>query len=47
LEGFELRNQIPRRSKADVIGTLVEKFLDPQLKLSVLDNHAMGSVLRS
>jgi type I restriction enzyme M protein len=44
LENFEFRNQIPRLSKADAIGTLIEKFLDPQLKLSSLDNHAMGSV---
>ena len=44
LENFEFRNQIPKLSKADVMGTLIEKFLDPQLKLSVLDNHAMGSV---
>jgi type I restriction enzyme M protein len=44
LENFEFRNQIPKLSKADVIGTLIEKFLDPQLKLSILDNHAMGSV---
>jgi type I restriction enzyme M protein len=44
LTNFEFRNQIPRLSKADAIGTLIERFLDPQLKLSSLDNHAMGSV---
>ena len=44
LNNFEFRNQIPRLSKADVLGTLVVKFLDPDLKLASLDNHAMGTV---
>jgi len=34
LENFEFRNQIPRLSKADAIGTLIEKFLSPDLNLS-------------
>ena len=34
LENFEFRNQIPRLSKADALGTLIEKFLDPDLNLS-------------
>jgi type I restriction enzyme M protein len=34
LENFEFRNQIPRLSKADVLGTLIEKFLDPTINLS-------------
>src|SRR4029077_11654009 len=34
LENFEFRNQIPRLSKADALGTLIEKFLDPALNLS-------------
>jgi type I restriction enzyme M protein len=34
LENFEFRNQIPRLSKADALGTLVEKFLDPAINLS-------------
>src|SRR5690348_14853835 len=33
LENFEFRNQIPRLSKADAIGTLVVKFLDPSINL--------------
>lgn len=41
---FEFRNQVARLSKADALGPLIEKFLDPQLKISGLDNHAMGSV---
>ena len=31
---FEFRNQIPRLSKADALGTLIEKFLDPSINLS-------------
>ncbi|MDE2058482.1 MAG: SAM-dependent DNA methyltransferase [candidate division NC10 bacterium] len=34
LDNFEFRNQIPRLSKADVLGTLIEKFLDPAINLS-------------
>ena len=45
LEKFEFRNQIPRLSKADALGTLIEKFLSPDVNLSphpVL--HGDGSV---
>jgi len=34
LSSFEFRNQIPKLSKADALGTLIGKFLDPQLNLS-------------
>lgn len=34
LEKFEFRNQIPRLSKADVLGTLIEKLLSPDINLS-------------
>lgn len=34
LEKFEFRNQIPRLSKADALGTLIEKFLSPEVNLS-------------
>ncbi len=34
LNNFEFRNQIPRLSKADALGTLIEKFLDPSINLS-------------
>jgi type I restriction enzyme M protein len=44
LTNFEFRNQVPRLSKADALGTLIEKFQHPDLKLTALDNHAMGSV---
>jgi type I restriction enzyme M protein len=33
LDNFEFRNQIPRLSKADALGTLIEKFLDPSINL--------------
>ena len=45
LESFEFRNQIPRLSKADALGTLIEKLLSPDINLSpnpVLKND--GSV---
>jgi len=34
LDNFEFRNQIPRLSKADALGTLIEEFLDRDLNLS-------------
>jgi len=34
LENFEFRNQIPRLSKADALGTLIEKLLDTSINLS-------------
>src|SRR6185312_14722935 len=34
LQNFEFRNQIPRLSKADALGTLIEKFLSPDINLS-------------
>src|SRR5213080_4739893 len=33
LDKFEFRNQISRLSKADALGSLIEKFLDPGLNL--------------
>ncbi len=33
LENFEFRNQVPKLSKADVLGTLIEKFLDASINL--------------
>lgn len=44
LKNFDFRHQLPKLSQADVLGTLVVKFLDPDLKLASLDNHAMGTV---
>ncbi|MGB6122457.1 MAG: type I restriction-modification system subunit M N-terminal domain-containing protein, partial [Bacteroidota bacterium] len=34
IENFEFRNQVPRLSKADALGTLIEKLLDPSINLS-------------
>jgi len=34
LDNFKFRNQIPTLSKADALGTLIEKFLDPEINLS-------------
>jgi len=34
LDNFEFRNQIPRLSKADALGGLIEKLLDPAINLS-------------
>ncbi len=34
LENFKFRNQIPTLAKADALGTLIEKFLDPEVNLS-------------
>lgn len=52
LDNFEFRNQIPRLSRADALGPLIEKFLDkdvnlgpqPRDHLPGLDNHSMGTV---
>ncbi|MEN6607575.1 MAG: class I SAM-dependent DNA methyltransferase [Bryobacteraceae bacterium] len=34
IDNFEFRNQIPRLAKADALGTLIEKLLDPSINLS-------------
>ena len=34
INNFEFRHQVPRLSKADVLGTLIDKFLDPQVNFS-------------
>lgn len=52
LTNFAFRNQIPKLVKADVLGLLIEKFLDKDVNLSPypvgdlpgLDNHSMGTV---
>lgn len=33
LDNFKFRNQIPTLSKADALGALIEKFLDPEINL--------------
>ena len=45
LENFEFRNQIPRLSRADALGTLIEKLTSPDINLSPVPvRHADGSV---
>ena len=45
LENFEFRNQIPRLSRADALGTLIEKLTSPDINLrSAPVHHADGSV---
>jgi type I restriction enzyme M protein len=49
LDNFKFRNQLSTLSKADSLGTLINKFLDPEIDLSPagIDNHAMGTVTMS
>jgi type I restriction enzyme M protein len=46
LDNFKFRNQLTTLSRADALGTLINKFLDPSIDLSPagIDNHAMGTV---
>src|SRR5271165_7445373 len=46
LENFKFRNQLSTLSKADALGTLINKFLDPEIDLSPagIDNHSMGTI---
>jgi type I restriction enzyme M protein len=46
LKNFKFRNQLETLSDADAIGTLINKFLDPDIDLSPagIDNHFMGTV---
>jgi type I restriction enzyme M protein len=46
LENFKFRNQLQTLSRADAPGTLINKFLDPDIDLSPagIDNHGMATV---
>src|SRR5438309_8000770 len=46
LDNFKFRNQLTTLSRADAIGTLINKFLDPDIDLSPagIDNRSMGTV---
>ena len=46
IENFKFRNQLSTLSKADALGTLINKFLDPDIDLSPagIDNQSMGTV---
>ena len=39
LENFEFRNQVPRLSRADALGTLIEKLTSPDVNLSPAPVH--------
>jgi len=47
LDNFEFRNQIPRLSKADALGTLIEKLLDPAINLSPEDVKNTDGTVRA
>jgi type I restriction enzyme M protein len=45
IENFKFRNQLTTLSKADALGTLINKFLDDiDLSPVLIDNHAMGTI---
>jgi type I restriction enzyme M protein len=46
LEKFEFRNQIPKLSKADVLGALIEKFIDQAVNLSPYEVREPDGTLR-
>jgi len=49
IENFKFRNQLSTLSKGDALGTLIGKFLDPEIDLSPakIDNHAMGTIFEA
>lgn len=46
IDNFKFHNQLTTLSRADALGTLINKFLDPEIDLSPagIDNHSMGTV---
>ena len=45
LDNFEFRNQVPRLSRADALGTVIEKLTSPDINLSPAPvHHADGSL---
>ena len=46
LENFEFRNQIPRLSRADALGTLIERLTSPDINLSPLPVMANDGSVR-
>jgi type I restriction enzyme M protein len=46
LENFEFRNQVPKLSKADVLSSLIEKFLDPAVNISPYEVREPDGTLR-
>ncbi len=46
LDNFEFRNQIPRLSKADAMGSLIEKLTSPDINLSPVPVMDTGGTVR-
>ena len=46
LDNFEFRNQIPRLSRADALGTLIEKLTSPDINLSPAPVHNSDGTVR-
>jgi len=46
LENFEFRNQIPRLSKADALGTLIERLLSPEINLGPAPVKTVDGAIR-
>jgi type I restriction enzyme M protein len=46
IDNFKFHNQLTTLSRADALGTLINKFLDPEIDLSptAIDNHSMGTI---
>lgn len=44
LDKFKFRNQIDTMIDAGILGSVIEKFVDPRIGVTQLDNHAMGTV---
>ena len=44
LDKFKFRNQIDTMIDAGILGSVIEKFVDPRMGVTQLDNHAMGTV---
>lgn len=46
INNFKFRSQLPTLSRSDSLGTLISKFLDPEVDLSPtgIDNHSMGTI---
>ena len=45
-ENFEFQTQLPKLSKADALGTLIEKFLSPEINLSPIPVSNMDGSVR-
>jgi type I restriction enzyme M protein len=46
IDNFDFRHEVTKLSKADALGTLIEKLTSPEIDLSPngIDNHGMGTI---